>query len=325
MLSLAYFGTMSVSLVHTARSQTLTLTPRVAELLAFLALRRGQFFTRPEIADSVWDHSDCDATVASVNTALWRLRRIIEQAPVQRGDFLVINRLGAVSLNGPRRVAVDIADFEALARGGLSKPIDQVTESDCRALRASVELYRDNALAEFTGAWALKQRERLRNTFVDAAGRLMRVSGLRSQYADAIHYARLVLEVDMLREDVHRELMHLLVLNGQRALALRQFEACRAALQRELAIHPMPETMALYREITDDAVGHSAARQVQGAQPPMFAEAPAPIRTSSSTGKGVARRGTDGATTPIDQVRIARSLLADADQCLQQTLDLIQH
>jgi DNA-binding SARP family transcriptional activator len=62
MLSLSYFGTMSVSLVHTARSQTLTLTPRVAELLAFLALRRGQFFTRSEIADSVWDHSDCDAT-----------------------------------------------------------------------------------------------------------------------------------------------------------------------------------------------------------------------------------------------------------------------
>jgi len=199
-----------------------------------------------------------------------------------------------------------------------------VTESDCRALHASVELYRDNALAEFTGAWALKQRERLRNTFLDATGRLMQLSELRCQYADAIHYAQLVLEVDELREDVHRELMHLLVLNGQRALALRQFEACRAALLRELAIKPMPETMALYREITDGAVGHSAARQVQGA-PPVCAEEPAPMKTSPSTGKAVARRGTTAATTPKEQVRIARSLIAEADQCLQQTLDLIQH
>ena len=315
MLSLSYFGSMSVCLLHPARSQALTLTPRVAELLAFLALRRGQFFTRPEIAESVWAHSDGDATVASVNTALWRLRRIIEQAPVRRGDFLVSSRQGAVSLNGPGPVAVDIADFEALARSGLSKAIEQVTDADCKALRASVDLYRDNALAEFTGAWALKQRERLRNTFLDAAGRLMQLSSLRCQYADAIHYAHLVLEVDELREDVHRELMQLLVLNGQRALALRQFEACRAALQRELAIKPMPETMTLYREIADSAVELKLARRGDAAVP-SAAEAPASVKTVVPTG---------ATTTPVDQVRFARSLIAEADQCLQHTLNLIQH
>ena len=58
-----------------------------------------------------------------------------------------------------------------------------------------------------------------------------------------------------LREDVHRELMQLFVLNGQRAHALRQFEHCRELLRRELAIHPMRETMALYQKIANSAIG----------------------------------------------------------------------
>ena len=81
----------------------------------------------------------------------------------------------------------------------------------------------------------------------------MHLSELRREYDDAIHYARLVLAVDELREDVHRDLMRYLVCNGQRALALRQFEVCRAALRRELAIQPMNETMAVYRQIADGA------------------------------------------------------------------------
>ena len=58
----------------------------------------------------------------------------------------------------------------------------------------------------------------------------MQVSTLAQDYSSAIRYAQDMLDRDTLREDIHRELMRLFLLSGQRALALRQFELCRAAL-----------------------------------------------------------------------------------------------
>jgi DNA-binding SARP family transcriptional activator len=306
MLSVVLFGSMSASLESSGTARMLRLAPRVAELLAFLALGRGEYFSRADLADSLWGDRAQEVTAGTLNTALWRLRRSIEQTPAQPRDFLVTNRQGAVGLNGPRPVSLDVAEFERLTRPGLSKPAGQLTEADCEALRVSITLYRGNVLAGFGGSWALREQERLRNTYLNAAGRLMHVAELRREYEDAIHYARLVLAVDELREDVHRDLMRHLVCNGQRALALRQFEVCRAALRRELAIQPMNETMAVYRQIVDGAT--------EGPKPvrPPLPERPLPVAPTRPT-------------TAAHEVQAARHLLAEADDHLKKTLDLMQH
>jgi DNA-binding SARP family transcriptional activator len=72
-----------------------------------------------------------------------------------------------------------------------------------------------------------------------------------------------VLDCDALPEDVHRELMRLLACNGQRALALRQFEVCRTLLKNELGIAPMRETVSLYREIASGAVRRTSAQRLR--------------------------------------------------------------
>jgi two-component SAPR family response regulator len=219
MLSLVLFGSMSASLCEPSKKLTLVMTPRSAELLAFLALRRGRFFQRCEIAESIWEQSADDGKLGRVNTALWRLRRAIEQTPRNRGDFLLSNRQGAVGLNGPQPVDVDVGEFERLARHGLAHPLDQLNAGEYESLQSAVALYQDNPLADFTGTWVIKERERIRNLFLDAAGRLMQLSARAGQYDEAIHFARRVLAVDVLREDVHRELIRYLAASGQRASA----------------------------------------------------------------------------------------------------------
>jgi DNA-binding SARP family transcriptional activator len=329
MLTVVLFGSVSASLETSGSVRALTLAPRVAELLAFLALGRGEYFSRADIADSIWGDQGQEITAGTLNTALWRLRRSIEQKPAQPGDFLVTNRHGAVGLNGPRPVTIDVAEFDRQTRPGLSKPIEQLSDSDRDALRASISLYRGNVLSEFCGSWALRERERLRNTYLNAAGRLMHLCALRREYDDAIHYARLVLALDELREDVHRDLMRYLVCNGQRALALRQFEVCRAALHRELAIQPMIETMTLYRQIAGDAM-HSpfeqhrdgAASDAVGMRQP--GRPPSPL-SSPPLPERPGPAASAWAATAADQVQSARHLLAEADDRLQKTLDLIQH
>jgi DNA-binding SARP family transcriptional activator len=137
--------------------------------------------------------------------------------------------------------------------------------------------YRGDVLAGLTDTWALRERERHRRLLLNALGRLLQLAALAGDWAAGILHAQAILDHDPLREDVHRELMRLYLRNGQRALALRQFEQCRAALRRELAIQPMRETQALYHEIADAALGlgvsHEAPTALRSGDMPASARA----------------------------------------------------
>ncbi|MCW8998135.1 MAG: bacterial transcriptional activator domain-containing protein, partial [Kangiellaceae bacterium] len=101
---------------------------------------------------------------------------------------------------------------------------------------------------------ALREREKLRRIYFNVLGKLTEYSRLAGDYDSSIGYAQMILDSEPLREDVHRELMELYELSGQRALALKQFEVCRNLLRKELAIPPMRQTMKLYQSITNTAL-----------------------------------------------------------------------
>jgi DNA-binding SARP family transcriptional activator len=55
--------------------------------------------------------------------------------------------------------------------------------------------------------------------------------------------------MDALRESVQRDVMLLLVLNGQRVEAIRIYQRLARLLKSELDIEPMPETKRLHDDI----------------------------------------------------------------------------
>ena len=57
------------------------------------------------------------------------------------------------------------------------------------------------------------------------------------------------LDIDEMAEDVHRNLVVLHVLSGDRPAALQQYQRCVTILKRELGVDPLPETRALYKAI----------------------------------------------------------------------------
>ncbi|MFN4219280.1 MAG: BTAD domain-containing putative transcriptional regulator, partial [Candidatus Bipolaricaulia bacterium] len=71
----------------------------------------------------------------------------------------------------------------------------------------------------------------------------------QKDYTHAIAWARRALAVSPLQEDLHRAVMQLYALTGDRAAALRQYADCQALLQKELNATPLPETQALYERI----------------------------------------------------------------------------
>jgi DNA-binding SARP family transcriptional activator len=298
MVKIWLFGSLTVSLDDEG-GQTRAIAGRCASLLAYLALGQGRYFTRSELLANLWPERSSSASMGSFNTALWRLRGLVERPPLKHGDLIACDRRGAIGLNGPAGVWLDVDQFERLVTPGLSRPADRISDEDIDGLRRGVALYTSDILLDLDDDWALRERERHRRNYLNALGRLMQLATIRREHDDGIRYAQAILDRDALREDVHRDLMRLYLASGQRAQALRQFEHCRELLRRELAIQPMRETMALYQAIAQSAIGA------------------APVETPPSLPAAVP------APAPLDArelVESARRHLAAADSQLQLSL-----
>ncbi|MES2669940.1 MAG: BTAD domain-containing putative transcriptional regulator [Pseudomonadota bacterium] len=313
MLRIWLFGSLCVA-NDAGGEQVTAVSGRCGSLLAYLALGRGRYFSRTELLGTLWPERMASMTAGSFNTALWRLRRLVECPPFQHGELIASDRRGAIGLNGSQAVWLDIEEFERRIASGLSRPIELLGEAEIADLRAGVALYKSDILMEFTDDWALREREKHRRHYLNALWRLMQLSTIRREYGEGIRHAQSILDCDTLREDVHRELMQLFVLSGQRAQALRQFETCRDMLRRELAIQPMRETLALYRQIADSAIGGGGdgepARAMQA--PLHFEYVPiAPGRGPMSPPPAAGTRG---------MIAAARQHLAAADAQLELSL-----
>ena len=298
------FGSMSVALGD-AHCDAIAIGGRCASLLAYLALGHGRSFSRAELLVNVWPERSASTSPGSFNTALWRLRRLIERPPLKHGDLIVCDRHGAIGLKGPEGVWLDVDEFTRSIAPGLTRPPERLTDADIDGLRRGLELYKSDILLDITDDWALREREKHRRDFLNVLWRLMQLAVIRRDYAEGIRHAQKILDNDALREDVHRELMQLFVLNGQRAHALRQFEHCRDLLRRELAIHPMRETVALYQKIASSAISNELP--------------PAPVSISA-----VALPDAAPGSDAHELIDAARRHLAAADSQLQLSLQLIE-
>lgn len=299
------------------RSPGVGLQGRAGALLAFLALEQGRFFTRHELIEILWTDQPEPPGVGTFNTTLWRLRRALQQPPLLRKDLVRSDSRGSVGVPADAQLQLDVADFVHLVVPALAKPLDALDAGDVSQLRRGVALYRDDMLVGFTDDWALRQRELHRRHFLNAMARLMHLAILQPDLPLAIVHAQGILDRDPLREDIHRELMRLFLLSGQRALALRQYEQCRDALRRELAIQPMRETVAVYQQIAEGAIGHGA----DGAVPDAPA-APAAARPAHAPA-AVPAAWPAGVANALDLLCNARHHLALADADLQLCLPLV--
>ena len=220
----------------------LALRARKAQaLLAYLAMRPGQSHPRDKLAALLWaDKSDAQAR-DRLRHAVLDLRRALDGAAAAQSAL----RLEGRSLSAdPARVGVDVAAFEAC-----------VAEGTPAALERAAELYRGDLLLGFVvneplfEEWLVAERERLREMALDALARLLAIQAETASTERAIQTAVRLLALDPLQEAVHRALMRLYARQGRRGAALKQYQVCVSALQRELGTEPEAETKQLYQAL----------------------------------------------------------------------------
>ena len=234
----------AVRVFHANHTYDARLTQTLQPLLAWLVLNRRKTHAREALTELFWGEQREDRARRCLSTALWRLKQALEPDGVQPGAYL-ISTPGTVGFNNDSDHWLDVAAFEEGV--GLLRTLGHATGNAQDWLRAegAIGHYTGDLLEGFYEDWAIRERERLRLLYLDSLATLLTHYSQAAAHDDALRCGQQILALDPLREDIHRELIRLHLQRSHRALALRQYEQCRAVLEEELGVEPMEETRAL--------------------------------------------------------------------------------
>lgn len=246
-LQVRLFGRVQIS--HDGWNSEVNISRVIQGLLAYILLERHRTHHRDWLASLFWGEENQEKARGCLNTTLWRLRCVVEPDGIPHGTYLISNHFGEVGFNQESPYWLDTADFEEQINKILAIPYQSVESEETEKLRKIVQLHRGDLLEGFYDEWALRERERFRSLYLNGLVYLMKYAKWHGLYEKGLIYGRQVLELDPLREEIHREMMRLYVENQQRTLAVRQYKVCCEILKAELDIQPMAETQALYNQI----------------------------------------------------------------------------
>jgi len=219
---------------------------KVRGLLAYLAAEMKRPHARETLAELLWPDQPAGAALGNLRNALANLRTALQDRSAQP-PFLLISH-DTLQLNPQAGVFVDLDRFNVLA--GLDRPC---SPDECRQ---AVELARGEFLEglKVEGSpgfeeWAAVMGEQVNRRLVRVLARRIRGSVEHGDYVHAVSWTRRQLALQPWNEEIHRQLIWLLAVSGQRTAALRQAEACRHILAEELDVEPEQETELLAERI----------------------------------------------------------------------------
>ncbi|WP_405056593.1 tetratricopeptide repeat protein [Kribbella sp. NBC_01505] len=182
--------------------------------------------SKDRIGAELWPDATAQTLRNSFHTCLHQVRRTLG-----RSDWITF-RGGRYEFNQTLEHVYDVAELEAAAAVG--------------DLARVVELYRGDYLVEVTGApWIEERREALRQTFERSLLALADAKATDGRVEESIDLYQQAVSHDPLLESAHRALISLHLIQGDRAAAVRQYNALTDILATELQTTPSPQTTAL--------------------------------------------------------------------------------
>ena len=217
---------------------------KARSLVKLLALAPRHRLHREHIIDRLWPDMGPEDGANNLHKALYVTRRILEpDLPPRRASSYLRLHHDLLLLEAPGGLWIDVEAFLAAAKEAHERRTPQ-------AYREALRLYTGDLVPEDQYEdWAIAYREWLSGLRVTL---LVELAGVQEQTGDcsaAIETLQQAVASDPVHEEAQGLLMRLLVQTGRRHLALRQYQALQAALQRELDAEPDARLQALYEDI----------------------------------------------------------------------------
>ncbi|GEM_PF-2924300 len=239
----------------------LNLSGTTRELLTYLLNRAGEATRRDSLIHTFWPNSPQDKGRSALNTALWRINKMLD-----RIDGVAIRALDdLIVLETSEHVFVDGADLTRLYWQARRMMTDagRIDIKIRRTLSDLLERCSGSFLEGCNAQWALEDRARVEGLRMRALDLLMEDASRRDAVGDALSWGRLILTIDPLRETVYHDMMCLYVENGERHKALMLYEELRGILAEELQVDLDPATRELRNSIMESRITRRTKRPLR--------------------------------------------------------------
>jgi LuxR family maltose regulon positive regulatory protein len=209
--------------------------------LLFFLLQHPLALRKEEIGGAFWPDHSPHKLDGIFRSTLYRLRRSLFRESIIYED-------GVYRFNTAIAHWFDVAALQEL--------LDQAEGTEDPAVRINLleqalDLYQGDYLEGIYEDWCVVERERLRESYLDAVEPLAGLHAQQGYLHQAIKGYQHLLEEDPYREAAHRDLMRCYYRQGDRAAAIRQYRTCVRILLQDLGLSPSIETEKLYLEVIE--------------------------------------------------------------------------
>ena len=217
-------------------------------LFYYLLLNRQIPHTREQVAAVFWGDSPSSLARKHLRNTLWRLSQAFRSVGASLDELIAIQE-DYIAFAKTNTYRLDIDEFETASRLSLDHSSQELSPEQVSQLEIAADLYKGDLLEGVYEDWCLYERERLRLAFLNILIRLMEYHGRNGNYERGLQHGQRILLLDPTRERVHRQMMMIHWLAGDREAALLQYRSCCEILQTELGITPVQETQHLHETI----------------------------------------------------------------------------
>ena len=199
----------------------LVVPANVERVIAFLAVRQRPQL-RSTVASTLWMDTTGDRASASLRSALWRARQVVEAWIVLDGNYVGLSP----------DVDVDLNELVLRARRLIREDsAPEPDDGDPGSLAADL-------LPGWDEEWIMFERERLRQLRIHALESLCRKLSAAGRPGEAIDAGLAAVIAEPLRESAQRALVAAHLAEGNLSEARRQYHLYRDLLWEALAIEP---------------------------------------------------------------------------------------
>lgn len=217
-------------------------------LLCYILLNKDHPHHREQLSALFWGDSPTRTARKRLRNTLWRLGKMFQAVDGSLEDYLqVADETIAFIPTGPYWLDFDI--FFRQVDSCKDIPGSQLSAAQAAQLESAVSLYQGELLESVYEDWLLYDRERCRMLYLNTLNKLMIHHGLNGNYEQGLSYGEAILARENTREKVHRQMMWLYALAGNREAALSQYRGCCQVLLDEFGVTPMIETHRIFEAL----------------------------------------------------------------------------
>jgi len=212
-------------------------SPTTRSLIAYLLLNRNRPADRRRLAFTFWPGTTESAARRNLRQYLHHLRTALE--PADPDGVLLITEGSSIQFSPKVELALDVETFLQETR----------PEASGEELKHALSLYTGDLLEDIYDDWCVPERERLRQTWLEALDRYSQILQGSGKINEALSIVQKWVSAEPFDETAQRSLMSLYAMSGERAKAIQTYQTFAQSLSFELDTEPLPETQALLQSI----------------------------------------------------------------------------